>query len=164
MEIDWTLVTAVATVLGVIGGLISVTFVVYEIRRNASAIEGATVQSLMSLEQQVFSVILNNAQVYLRGCAMHPDMTEVEKLEFTECVAILMSMTYSAFVQHQQRLIDDEVWEAYANGARVRLSTAGFLAVWQNIRIGYPASFRARIAQILPADAKGAALEGAAPL
>ena len=62
MDVDWTLVTAVATVLGVVGGLISVAFVVYEIRRNAQAIEGATVQSLMALEQQVFTVILNNAR------------------------------------------------------------------------------------------------------
>ena len=95
-QIDWNLITALATIIGVIGGLISIAFVVYEIRRNAQAIEGATVQSLMSLEQQVFTAILANAQVYLRGCAMPPDLTDKERLEFTECVGMIMSMTYSA--------------------------------------------------------------------
>jgi hypothetical protein len=152
---DWNQITALATIIGVIGGLISVAFVVYEIRRNAQAIEGATVQSLMSLEQQVFTVILTNAQVYLRGCAMTPDMTDTEKLEFTECVGMIMSMTYSAYVQHQQNLIDDEVWEAYQNAARARLGAFGFARVWQQIQMGYPRSFRAAMEPLLAARQTG---------
>ena len=67
MDLDFSLITAVATVIGVIGGLISVIFLVYEIRRNALAIEGSTVQSLMSLEAQIFATILTHAALYLRG-------------------------------------------------------------------------------------------------
>jgi len=154
MQIDWALITAVATVLGVIGGLISVSFVVYEIRRNAQAIEGATVQSLMSLEQQVFSAILANSAVYLKGCAASPDMTETEAMEFSNCVGMVMSMTYSAYVQHQQDLIDDEVWDAYLNAAQGRLARPGFLATWQGLQMGYPASFRTAVAAILPEGAE----------
>lgn len=150
MVVDWTLVTAVATVLGVIGGLISVAFVVYEIRRNAQAIEGATVQSLMSLEQQVFSVILNNAAIYTKGCAGLAGLSEQERQEFDQCVRILMSMTYSAFVQHQQNLIDSEVWDAYANAARVRFRQPGFLETWVTVQIGYPESFRVAMQGIIP--------------
>ena len=149
--VDWTLITALATIIGVIGGLISVAFVVYEIRRNAQAIEGATVQSLMALEQQVFSVILQNAGVYLRGCTMVQDMTDIEKLEFTECVGMIMSMTYSAYVQHQQGLIDDEVWEAYLNAAQARLANPGFLATWQAIRTGNPNSFQIAVDALIAA-------------
>jgi hypothetical protein len=46
MTLDRTVITAIATILGVIGGLISVVFLILEVRRNAPAIEGATVQSL----------------------------------------------------------------------------------------------------------------------
>jgi hypothetical protein len=155
LGIDWTLITAVATVLGVFGGLISVVFVVYEIRRNAQAIEGATVQALMSLEQQVFSAILNNASVYLKGCAASPDLTETEAMAFSNCVGMVMSMTYSAYVQHQQSLIDDEVWEAYLAAARNRLAKPGFLAAWQGLQMGYPTSFRAALTAILPEGGVG---------
>ena len=38
----------------------------------------------MSLEQHVFSAILTNAAVYLKGCAASPDMTETEAMEFKD--------------------------------------------------------------------------------
>lgn len=142
MSLDWAFITAVATVVGVIGGLVSVVFLVYEIRRNAQAIEGATVQSLMSLEVQVFGATLANAEVYLRGNAGLAGLSEVEKLQYREMVSIVMSLTYSAYVQHQQGLIDDEVWEAYVNAYEARLSGPGFLECWRITEIGYPKSFR----------------------
>ena len=48
MEINmpWDAITGLASIVGVVGGLVSVTFLILEIRRNAQAIEGATVQSL----------------------------------------------------------------------------------------------------------------------
>ena len=68
MSWQWDQITALSSVLGVVGGLISVYFLVLEVRRNALAIEGATVQSLMSFEKDVFQMLANNADVYLRGC------------------------------------------------------------------------------------------------
>jgi hypothetical protein len=124
LGIDWTLITAVATVLGVFGGLISVVFVVYE-------------------------------SVYLKGCAASPDLTETEAMAFSNCVGMVMSMTYSAYVQHQQSLIDDEVWEAYLAAARNRLAKPGFLAAWQGLQMGYPTSFRAALTAILPEGGVG---------
>ena len=149
MDLDFALITAVATVIGVIGGLISVAFLVYEIRRNAQAIEGTTVQSLMSLEAQVFNTVLNNAPIYLRGSAKAPDLTEVEALQFDVLAGGFMSLTYSAAVQHQQGLIDDEVWQAYRNAIGKRLSNPGFLESWRSIQSSYPKSFQADIANIL---------------
>ena len=68
---QWDQITALASVVGVVGGLISVYFLVLEVRRNAQAIEGATVQSLMSFEKDVFYMLASNAGVYLRGLPEH---------------------------------------------------------------------------------------------
>ena len=76
-------------------------------------------------------------------------MTEVEKLEFTECVGMIMSMTYSAYVQHEQELIDDEVWQAYQNAALARLANPGFREVWLSVRTSYPGSFQAAMAHLI---------------
>lgn len=145
MQFTWEQITAVASVIGVVGGLISVGFLVYEVRRNAQAIEGATVQSLMTLEAQVFSVLAEHAELYVRGCADVKQLSSVERFRFQELVAVVMSLTYSAFVQHEQRLIDDEVWEAYVNAMLLRLEKPGFLVGWRGIETGYPKSFRSTI-------------------
>ena len=66
-EIDWAAVEAIAAVAGVIGVVISIVFLIYEVRHNARAIEGSTVQSLMSLEREVFSLLAENAELMTKG-------------------------------------------------------------------------------------------------
>lgn len=139
---QWDQITALASVVGVVGGLISVYFLVLEVRRNAQAIEGATVQSLMSFEKDVFFMLANNAGVYLRGCENISKLSAEEKFQFERLVAAQMSLSYSAFVQHGQELIDDEVWKAYATALRRYLSKPGFLLAWPTFETGYPKSFR----------------------
>jgi len=142
MSWQWDQITALSSVLGVVGGLISVYFLVLEVRRNALAIEGATVQSLMSFEKDVFQMLANNADVYLRGCEDISKLSAGHKFQFERLVAVQMSLSYSAFVQHGQELIDDEVWDAYENALRRYLGRPGFLTAWRSFETGYPKSFR----------------------
>lgn len=90
---DWTQIAALSSLVGVIGGLISVAFLIYEVRHNAHAIEGATVQSLMSLESSVFGMVASNAELYLQGCADDPALSPAELLCFDRIVGSLMSIT-----------------------------------------------------------------------
>ncbi len=142
---SWDQVTAMASVAGVIGGLISVYFLVLEVRRNAQALEGATVQSLMSFEKDVFALVANNAGLYLRGCAELSKLSPEEQLSFDRIVGSQMSLSYSAYVQYGQKLIDDEVWQAYANALRKYLSAPGFRVTWKAMEMSYPESFRRMI-------------------
>lgn len=142
MSWQWDQITALSSIVGVVGGLISIYFLVLEVRRNAQAIEGSTVQSLMSFEKDIFHSLANNAGVYLRGCEDISKLSAEEKFRFERLVAAQMSLFYSAFVQHGQELIDDEVWEAYATAMRRYLSSPGFLLAWTTFETGYPKSFR----------------------
>jgi hypothetical protein len=56
-----------------------------------------------------------------------------------------MSLFYSAFVQYGQELIDEEVWQAYANGLRKYLASPGYRATWKAMETTYPESFRRMI-------------------
>jgi hypothetical protein len=139
---NWQVITGIATILGVIGGLVSVVFLILEVRRNAQAIEGATVQSLMSFEKDVFALIASNAELYLKGSAGLAKLKPAEKLKYQRIVSVQMSLSYSAFVQFQQRLIDDEVWEAYANALNRYMEAPGFRESWKSFEMHYPKSFR----------------------
>jgi hypothetical protein len=142
MNLDWTVITAIATILGVIGGLVSVVFLILEVRRNAQAIEGATVQSLMSFEKDVFALIANNAELYVKGSAGLSKLTAAQKLSFERIVSVQMSLAYSAYVQFQQQLIDDEVWDAYFNALNRYMKAPGFHESWKSFENSYPKSFR----------------------
>ena len=142
MNWDWAIVTAIATILGVIGGLVSVIFLILEVRRNAQAIEGATVQSLMSFEKDVFALIANNAALYLKGSTGLSKLTAAQQLTYNRIVGVQMSLTYSAYVQFQNKLIDDEVWEAYFNALKHYMQAPGFCESWKSFETHYPKSFR----------------------
>lgn len=141
----WDQVTAIATIIGVTGGLISVYFLVLEVRRNAQALEGATVQSLMSFEKDVFALVANNAPLFLRGCKDIASLSPAEELSFDRIVASRISPFYSAYVQHGQELIDQEVWQAYANALRKCLAEPGFRTRWTAMETSYPLTFRRMI-------------------
>jgi hypothetical protein len=142
MNFDWSVITAIATIIGVIGGLISVVFLILEVRRNAQAIEGSTVQSLMNFEKDVFTLIASNAPLYLKGSNGLSKLTAVQRLTFNRIVGVQMSLTYSAYVQYQNQLIDDEVWEAYHNALKTYMKAPGFSECWKSFESHYPKSFQ----------------------
>jgi hypothetical protein len=142
MAWNWEAISAISSVLGGLGVVISVIFLVYEVRRNAQAIEGATVQGLMSLEHSVFTTLADNADLFARGRRDRTALTEEDMFRFDRLASSYMSLAYSAFVQHQENLIDDETWDAYVNAARTYLMHPGFAQSWDVFKVGYPRSFR----------------------
>ena len=139
---NWGAISAISSALGGLGVIISVFFLVYEVRRNAQAIEGATVQGLMSLERDVFTVLADNADLFTQGRRDRPGLSETDMFRFDKITGSYMSLVYSAFVQFQEDLIDDETWDAYVNAVRAHKEHPGFAASWDVSKAGYPKSFR----------------------
>ncbi len=99
-------------------------------------------QALMSFEKDVFVLIADSAEIYLKGCAAEARLSAVEKLKFERIVSAQMSLFYSAFVQFEQHLIDDDVWDAYVSALKGYLIAPGFKASWIAVEHGYPRRFR----------------------
>lgn len=148
---NWDVIGAVSTVLGVLGGFVSVYFLIHEVRRNALAIEGATVHSLMNFEQAVYTLLVENAALFVKGSQDRSSLAADARFKFDMVVQSYMSLHYSAFKQHEQGLIDAEVWQAYANAMRAKLARPGFAASWAAMQIHYPQTFQNFIATLLPA-------------
>ena len=148
---NWDVIGAVATVLGVLGGFVSVYFLIHEVRRNALAIEGATVHSLMNFEQAVYGVLIENAALFVKGSLDCNNLAPDARFRFDMVVQSYMSLHYSAFKQHEQGLIDAEVWQAYANAMTAKLKKPGFAASWAGMQANYPQTFQNFIAGLVPA-------------
>lgn len=148
---NWEVIGAVATILGVLGGFISVYFLIHEVRRNALAVEGATVNSLMNFEQAVYSVLIQNAALFVKGAQDRDGLAPDARFKFDMVVQSYMSLHYSAFKQHEQGLIDPEVWQAYANAMTGKLEKPGFAASWAAMQTSYPLSYQNAIGRLRPA-------------
>lgn len=148
MNWDWTAIEAISSVIGVVGVVLSVIFLAYEVRHNAKAIEGATVQSLMSLEREVFTLLADNAELFITGCKDIASLSESDRFRFDRISSAQMSLIYSAYVQFENELIDEETWVAYVNAAKRYMAHPGFRESWQSYSTGYPASFGQAIAHL----------------
>ena len=149
-NVNWAAIEGIASVAGAIGVILSILFLIYEVRHNARAIEGATVQSLMSLEREVFSLLAENAELMTRGGADAAALTEVELYRYERGVGTYMSLMYSAYIQHERGLIDDEVWDAYLGALERHMQASGFADAWTRICVGYPKSFQDLIEKRFP--------------
>lgn len=149
MNIDWVMVEAIAAIAGVLGVIISVFFLVHEVRHNARAIEGATVQSLMTFEREVFQMLIENADLFRRGCEDHTSLSASERFQFDRLVGTQMSLMYSAYTQHERGLIDDDVWQAYLNAFTRYGVFPAYKTIWSNIRLGYPEEMHRAIDEVI---------------
>ena len=136
---------------GVIGVIISIIFLIYEVRHNAAAIEGATVQSLMSLEREVFSLLADNAALMTKGAGGRDALSPSDQYAYDRLVGSYMSLIYSAFIQYERDLVEEEVWDAYLNALARHIVAQGFAEAWQAMQMGYPKSFREVVAERFPA-------------
>ncbi|MBL9045853.1 MAG: hypothetical protein JNK34_00840 [Tabrizicola sp.] len=148
---NWDVIGAVSTVLGVLGGFVSVYFLIHEVRRNALAIEGATVHSLMNFEQAVYAILIDNAALFVKGSQDRDSLSADARFKFDMVVQSYMSLHYSAFKQFEQGLIDAEVWQAFANAMTGKLQKPGFAASWAAMQTNYPRTFQSFITTLLPA-------------
>ncbi|MFK7745871.1 MAG: hypothetical protein AB8B47_12505 [Roseobacter sp.] len=141
-NLNWAAIEGIASVAGAVGVVISIIFLIYEVRHNARAIEGATVQSFMSLEREVFGLRAENAELMSQGGTDPASLTDVEHYQYERGVGTYMSLVYSAYIQHKRGLVEDEVWDAYLNALGLHMKTPDFAKAWQQIDVGYPQSFQ----------------------
>ncbi|MGB7269913.1 MAG: hypothetical protein WBC90_10370 [Albidovulum sp.] len=149
-NVNWAAIEGIASVAGAIGVIISIIFLIYEVRHNARAIEGATVQSLMTLEREVFGLLANNAELMTKGGANPTALTDVEQYQYERGVGTYFSLIYSAYMQHERDLVEDEVWDAYLNALTRHMQAPGFAEAWLRICVGYPQSFQDMIEERFP--------------
>jgi predicted small secreted protein len=145
---DWNAIDAISSAIGAVGVIVTIVYLASQIRQNTQSIQGQTEQSLMTLEKEVYSMIAEYASVYRRGTSDMSDLDVDETVQFDYIVAAEMSLVYSAYVQHRRKLISDEVWMAYVNGAQVQLAQQGYHQAWERLINDYPRSFVAVIDEI----------------
>ena len=139
---NWDAIGAIAEALGAIGVVATVVYVALQIRQNSRSIEGATEQSLMDQEMNLYALLASHPSVFRRGCDNIDDLDQDENIEFQYLTTAVMTQLYSAFVQYQRKLIPHSVWVAYCADWLDWRGMHGFMQMWSNIQASYPIEFR----------------------
>jgi hypothetical protein len=145
---DWTVIESISAAVGAVCILATVFYLAKQVRHNTRAIEGSTEQMLMSLEKDIYTLIVDNPNVYRRGVVNPSELNPDELVQFEYIITAFMSLIYSAYVQYQRDLISDEVWDAYKADMTKNLAEPGFFKIWSKIKDTYPSSFAVEISNI----------------
>jgi hypothetical protein len=138
---NWDAIEAISSAISAVGVIATLIYLAYQIRQNTHSLQGATEQSLMTLEKDTYSLAANYAEVMVQGYSDFSLLSPAEAMRFQSIVGAEMSLLYSAHVQYQRKLISPEVWEAYERSTLSNFKEPGFLSAWLEIKSGYPESF-----------------------
>lgn len=138
---NWNAVAAISEALGAVGVIVTVIYLAFQIRQNTKSIQGATEQTLMNAEVDVFGLWAQHASVARRGDANLGDLDPDERATYGYLVSAEMSQLYGAFVQYQRKLIPESVWVAYLSSWRDVVNRPGFRQIWSEIQTSWPIEF-----------------------
>ena len=150
---NWEAIAAISAALGAVGVIATVLYLAYQIKQNTMSIQGATEQSLMSAEIELYNLLAQHPSIYRRGAEDLEQLSPDERVVFDNLVWAVLSQSYGAFVQYQRKLIPKSVWQAYLNDWPEHLSQPGFHQAWQDSKQGYPKEFADAISDSINADA-----------
>jgi len=138
---NWNAIAAISGALGAIGVIATVVYLAFQIKQNTRSIQGATEQTLMSAELELYSLLTEHAGVYRRGTENLEQLDPDERVVFDHLIWAVLSQSYGAFVQYQRNLIPKSVWNAYLSDWPEHLALPGFRQAWLNSQRGYPKEF-----------------------
>ena len=138
---NWNAVAAISEALGAVGVIVTVIYLAFQIRQNTKSIQGATEQTLMNAEVDVFGLWAQHASVARRGDADLGDLDPDERAAYGYLVSAEMSQLDGAFVQYQRKLIPDSVWVAYLNSWRDTVNKPGFRQIGSEMQTSWPKEF-----------------------
>jgi len=145
--VDWNAVAAIAEALGAVGVIATVIYLAFQIRQNTKSIQGATEQTLMNAEMDLYGLWAQHASITRRGSENPGELDPDEREAYGHLVCAEMSQLYGAFVQYERNLIPESVWAAYLNSFRTNTKKPGFQQIWSEVQTNWPSEFNQCLAE-----------------
>lgn len=135
----------VSQIIAAVGLVVSLIFVGVQVRHNTMSTQTSRHQAIVqAITDWSRDVALNvDACILLgKGSATFELLEPVERLQFALLHVALFRNYENIFYQHQQRAIDDHVWEGWSYRMRATFALPGVRAWWDPQRDSYSEGFR----------------------
>jgi hypothetical protein len=133
MNMNWDVISAVAEIIGSIVVVVTLLFVLVQLRHSSSAIRSASLQSALGADVGIMTSLVSDSElhsIYHRGIRSTDNLTKEEYGRF-EILSLLMLRMND--IQYQQYLNGEtgvEYWESLAITLQNQLAMPGLNDSW----------------------------------
>jgi hypothetical protein len=143
---DWTVITGVADAAAALGVIGSLVFVGFQVRQNSAGFRNSAVQAHMAAYQELYSNVLNSADMAEIVWLGMRDPEQVEgssRLRFFVFTAKIMRVYQGLHWQWRRRVLDDALFLSMTSLLEDLAVAPGWRAVWHARRHQFDPEFQA---------------------
>jgi len=148
---NWDAVGAGAELLGSVGVILTVFYLIVQIKQNTSSLEANSQHSLMSDFKRVSEYMRDRdlTETILQGLEDPGQLDPIDQARFATYVTEVCSFHADAFYQFRSGHFPAEMWNAYERDIVSYQLNPGFRATWQIQRTGWPEVFVDHVENLL---------------
>ena len=134
-NVDWTKWSAIAEIASSIAIVSTLIYLAIQTQQNAGAILANSRNALISNEISINQQIIENPSIF--AYRYKSDLTLEEQIQLEVWLIQLVRTREHQWLQYQDGLLDEQIWDAYANALPVILSFPIERAWWNQFKYSY---------------------------
>ncbi len=130
---NWEALGAIGETIGALGVIGTLVYLAVQIRQNTKSLRASTYQAVLDSSRSDNELVLIHPhleRVYRVGRRDPTALTDEERPLFRHLVAQLFQHHEMMFLQHQQGVIDDDLWERRQIALQMLVSQPGVRQWW----------------------------------
>ena len=152
---DWSAVSAVASMLGALAVTTTVVYLAIQIRENTRATRSQTYQLATSALAEMAGIVGSDkelARIFSVGMTNPEKLDPYEFVQFGYLGISLFRRFENVFFQHQSGMIDDDFWNGHRDNILWFFHRPGMQAWWKDRKFAFSRSFREFLDQSSPSE------------
>lgn len=140
---DWDVIGATGEILGALGVIVTLGFLVVQISHNTKSSQAATLHSLMSDVSRNMDLLLNpqTSSIWSRGLAAPDSLDSTEYNIFASIFSKNIVHFVDLYYQHRNGLVPQSFMEGYERDMVYLLSFPGAKKAWEEQKPSYGPEF-----------------------
>lgn len=135
-SIDWTKWSAIAEIASSIAIVVTLIYLAIQTQQNAGAILANSRNALIATEIGVNQQVVENPSIFLSRYKT-TDLTLEEQVQLEVWLIQVVRSREHQWLQYRDGLLDQQIWDAYANALPVILSFPKERAWWNFVKYRY---------------------------
>jgi len=131
---NWTALSSISDILSSAAILVTLAYLAVQTRQAAKAAQSNTRQAMLSADQQLLQLIVDNPELYL--IRFKPRLTDEEKIRLGAYLVTFVRMREYNWLQYQNGDLDEATWISYRSSIGQFLGAPKSRDWWQNYAKG----------------------------
>ena len=131
---NWDALGAIGEIVGSVAVVITIAYLAVQMRQSRRFAKSASVNQSRAAVTDFLRGLSDNAEIakiYSAGMKDRSSLEDHERLRFDLVIFQMLRITETAYLEHQDGFISDEIWQSQWRQARPILRTVGGMESWK---------------------------------